>query len=190
MLIAITGTPGTGKSILCDYLEKKGYTILRLNEIALKNKFISGFDKKRNCYIIDVDKLSKYIKDKYKDYKGIIFLDGHLSHLLENLDKIIILRTNPVELKKRLTLKGWNFEKIRENLEAEILDIITVETLEKYPVARVYEIDTTDKKPQEIANIVHNIIYGKFKNNKGYRVGKINWLNENNLALLNEKRLG
>ena len=189
MLIAITGTPGTGKSILCDYLEKKGYTILRLNEIALKNDFISGFDKKRNCYIIDVDKLSKYIKDKYGDNKEIIFLDSHFSHLLENLDKIIILRTNPSELKKRLIKKKWKEEKIRENLEAEILDIIPVETLEKYPVARVYEIDTTDKKPQEIANIVHNIIYGKFKNNKGYRVGKINWLNENNIALLNEKRL-
>jgi len=189
MLIAITGTPGTGKSLLCDYLEKKDYTILRLNEIALKNNFISGFDKKRNCYIIDVDKLNKYIKDKYGNNKEIIFLDGHFSHLLENLDKIIILRTNPVELKKRLTLKGWNFEKIRENLEAEILDIIPVETLEKHPVNKVYEIDTTDKKPQEIANIVHNIIYGKFKNNKGYRVGKIKWLDENNLALLNEKRL-
>ncbi|RLF29867.1 MAG: NMP kinase [Thermoplasmata archaeon] len=184
MLVAVTGTPGTGKSILCDYLEKKGYTILRLNEIALNNNFISGFDKKRNCYIIDVDKLSKYIKDKYKDYKGIIFLDGHFSHLLENLDKIIILRTKPVELKKRLLKKKWKKEKIRENLEAEILDIITLEALEKHSINKIYEIDTTREEIQKLGKITLNIIHGRFKNDKTYAVGNINWLTDKNLKLL------
>ena len=184
MLIAVTGTPGTGKTLLCNYLEKKGYIVLRLNEIAVKNNFILDFDKKRECNIVDIDKLSMYINKNYGDKDKPIFLDGHLSHLIDNLDKIIILRTKPVELKKRLLKKKWKKEKIRENLEAEILDIITLEALEKHSINKIYEIDTTREEIQKLGKITLNIIHGRFKNDKTYAVGNINWLTDKNLKLL------
>jgi len=184
MLVAITGTPGTGKSSITSYLENKGHIVLRLNEIAIENKFIIGYDKERRCYVIDVKKLSNHINEKYGNLKDIIFLDGHISHLVDNLDIVIVLRTDPKELKDRLLRKKWGKQKIRENLEAEILDIITIEALEKYPAKKIYEIDTTNKEIPEVSSIILNIIYGRFKNNKMYAVGKINWLNEKNLELL------
>ena len=47
MIIAITGTPGTGKTAVASILEKKGFTVVDLKKVAFDNKFIIGFDKKR-----------------------------------------------------------------------------------------------------------------------------------------------
>ena len=57
MLVAISGTPGTGKTAVSDLLQKEGYEVVSLNELAIKNGFISGIDKKRNSKILDIKRL-------------------------------------------------------------------------------------------------------------------------------------
>ena len=57
MIIALSGTPGTGKSSVSAFLQKKGYETVSINEIALENDFILGLDKERGSKILDIDKL-------------------------------------------------------------------------------------------------------------------------------------
>ena len=77
------------------------------------------------------------------DSDEILILEGHFSHHFA--DWSIVLRLLPSELEARLEARGYSAEKIRENLEAEALDVILVEAVEI--CSRVDEIDTTGRAP-------------------------------------------
>jgi len=177
MIISITGTPGTGKTSVSKLLRNKGFEVVDFNKTAIENKFIIGKDKKRKSNIIDIKKFNKYIKEKY-DQKNIIFIEGHLSHLLECVDKVIILRCHPDELKKNLSSKGWDNKKIKENVEAEILDVILCEALELHDPKNVFEINVTGKTVDDVFSSIIEITENRFKNMKKYNIGKIDWSEE------------
>ena len=167
MLIALTGTPGVGKSTVAKILRKRGYVVLSVNELA--EKFNCVIDEENDCKVVDVDRLAREVR---KVVRGLTIVEGHLSHLL-NPDLAIVLRCNPVVLKERLEGKGWSEEKILENVEAELIDVILVEALDS--VGDVYEIDTTNLTPEAVANAVEEILKGC---KDRYKPGKIDWLSE------------
>ena len=177
MIIALSGTPGTGKSSISAFLQNKEYETVSLNEIALENNFILGIDKERNSKILDIDKLDDYIAKNYKD-KNLVFIEGHSSHLLTNVDKVIILRCHPKKLEKRLEEKGWKKEKIRENVEAEILDVILCEAVEIHHEKNIFQIDTTEESAEVVASLIIEIIKNNFQPMKKYNIGNIDWSEE------------
>jgi len=177
MIIALTGTPGTGKTSVAEVLKTKGFKIVDLNKEACENDFLIGKDIKRDSNIVDIEKLNNFIFEKYCS-KETIFIEGHLSHFLKKVDKIIILRCHPEKLKKNLLKKGWNKEKINENLEAEILDIILCETVEIHKKNSIFEIDVSDKSIKEISEKIIEIIKNRFKMLEEYKIGKIDWSEE------------
>jgi len=168
MKISISGTPCTGKTEVSKLLSKKlNYNLIQVNELAEKLNAFTGYDKKRKCKILDMDKLKKEI-NKIKDN---FVIEGHTSHLFP-VDIVIILRCNPEILKKRLDKRyPKNPMKVKENLEAEILGVITSEAI--MTNKNVCEIETTDKKPEGVVDNILEILRGNI--NK-FKVGKIDWL--------------
>lgn len=177
MLAALSGTPGTGKSTISALLQKEGYTIVSLNELAINQGFVTGIDTERNSKIIDIDGLNDYIDECYKT-DDLIFIEGHASHLLKTADKVIILRCHPNKLKSRLEKKGWNQEKIKENIEAETIDVILCETVELHPEENIFEIDTTNKNIKSVLSSIVEIVKSNFEPTKKYKIGKIDWSEE------------
>jgi len=177
MLIALTGTPGTGKTSISNILHENGFEIVDINKVAADEDCFIGNDEERNSKIVDVDKLNGHIKENYKG-KDIVFIEGHLSHLLKSVDKVIVLRCHPDELRKRLSQKGWKKEKIKENIEAEILDIILCETAYSHPEKNAIEIDTTDMNIIDVAALIMEIIKNKFEHMKKHNIGNIDWSEE------------
>jgi len=174
MIIAITGTPGTGKTSISKGLIKKDFNVVDLNKIAYEKKYLVGKDEKRNSFIVDTNKIDSFIKKNYKK-KELTFIEGHLSHLLRCVDIVIILRLNPLKLENNLLNRKWKKEKIKENLEAEMLDTILCETIQIHPLDKVIEIDTTEKSLDETINIIIGLADNNFKNIKKYKIGKIDW---------------
>jgi len=168
-VVAITGTPGVGKSTVAKILKRRGYAVLSVNELAEKFDCIIG--EEEGCKIVDVEDLSEVLKDNLPE--GLVFLEGHLSHLLDP-DVIVVLRCNPIELKRRLERKGWNESKILENVEAEIVDVILVEALDTGK--EVYEIDTTEINPEEVADTIERIVKGDQATREISKPGKIDWI--------------
>ncbi len=177
MIIAITGTPGTGKTTVVSILEKKGFIVVDLKQVTFDNNFIIGFDKKRASNIVDIKKLDNYIKNKFNT-QDIVFVEGHIAHLLTCIDKIIILRLHPSKLKKILKNRNWDEEKIRENIEAEILDVILTEAVDIHTENKCFEINGTKQSINDIVESILEIINNKFKNIKKYKIGKIDWSDE------------
>lgn len=178
MLVGLSGTPGTGKSTISSLLQNAGYTIIDLNEIVINQDFVIGTDKERDSKIVDIEKLNDYIKKNFKKKSGFIIADGHISHLLKTVDKVIILRCHPKKLKIRLEKKGWNNSKINENIEAEILDIILCETIEIHSEDSIFEIDTSDKNINSVFLSILEIFKSNFLQIKKYKIGKIDWSEE------------
>ena len=75
-------------------------------------------------------------------------------------------------LEERIRKKGWNEEKILENLEAEIIDYVLIEALET--CREVHEIDTTFLSPEEVSNIVESI----YKGRESFSPGNVDWIGE------------
>lgn len=155
MLVALTGTPGVGKTQCAAILRKRGYSIVDLNEVAMSHDFTDGYDEDRDSYIIDIEPLNGFVE---REYRGIeVIIEGHLSHLL-TVDMAVILRCNPLELKKRLATKGWSEGKVSENVQAEILDAVKIEAHQH--LTRVFEIDTSNRTPEEVADLFEAIMNG------------------------------
>jgi adenylate kinase len=177
MIIALTGTPGTGKTSVSKILIKKGFEVIDFNKVACEKNFLIGRDEKRDSEIVDIEKFNDYIKKNYNK-KDIVFIEGHLSHLLKSVEKVIVLRCHPNKLKKNLSKKGWKVEKIKENLEAEMLDIILCEAVELHPKKNIFEIDTTGMSINNIVTSIIEIIDNTFSNIKKYNIGNIDWSEE------------
>jgi len=177
MIIALTGTPGTGKTSVSNILQENDFEVVDLNKIAISNNFLIGEDEERDSKIVDVDTSNEYINEIYKE-KDIVFIDGHLSHLLKSVDKVIILRCHPDELRKRLSQKRWKKSKVKENIEAEILDIILCEAVEIHPEKNVFEIDTTNLDINNVSELIVEIINNNFEHMKKHNIGNIDWSEE------------
>jgi adenylate kinase len=183
MYISLTGTPGTGKTSVAKFLLNMNMNILNLNEYV-KNNIKFEYDKKRKTKIIDITKLNNYF-NKYFEYNNLLIIEGHLSHLLNSIDKIIILRCHPKELKKRLLKRKWNIKKINENIESEALDIILCECLKFHNKKNIFEIDTTDKSIKSLGLIILKLIENNFKEKNLYKIGHIDWLEDIDIINLN-----
>jgi adenylate kinase len=162
MRVALTGTPGTGKTTAAALLP---YKVIDINALV-KGGLNLGIDRERGCLDADMDGLEKRLKEL--DTEEVTVLEGHFSHRFA--DWAIVLRLAPSRLEKRFEARGYSPKKTRENLEAEALDIILVEATEI--CSRVDEIDTTDKNPQEVADLVMRIIRGDLR----LHPGQVDWL--------------
>jgi adenylate kinase len=180
MNIALTGTPGTGKSTIGKKLKKNNYFVLDLHKIIKDNNFISSYDRSRDTSEVDLERLNNYLNkhvlnqapDKKEHKTGIKFFEGHISHLLDHLDRVIILRCHPEELRERLNVKEWSEKKVMENVEAEALDVILIEAFERYSENNIFEINTSKSSIDEVYNDIIKIINGDVKD---FHLGNIDW---------------
>ncbi|AFD00612.1 putative nucleotide kinase [Methanocella conradii HZ254] len=165
MKIALTGTPGTGKSTVAD-MANAGFIVIHLNDL-IKSGYYEGIDEERGCLIADVERLSRLVEGM----EGDIILEGHVSHLMP-VDAIVVLRASPGALRERLRRRGWSEAKISENVEAEALDAILIEALETGK--KVYEVDTTNLTPTQVRDALVEIIRGTDK----YAPGSVDFSEE------------
>ncbi len=157
MNIALTGTPGTGKTSLSNKLD---YHLVSINDYY--SEISNGKDEDDN-WLIDLEKLNEIIVPK--NHSNTIF-EGHVAHFLKHIDKIIVLRCHPNELKKRLSSRNYSDEKVRENMEAEALNIICEEAIDSYDEKNVFEVDTSTLTIEKSVEKIGNIINGNIKSNK------------------------
>ena len=166
MKVALTGTPGVGKTSVSALV--RSFQVLTVDELAEAADAVSGFDRARDTKEVDVDKLAESVGRM----EGDALIEGHLSHLL-GVDVAIVLRCSPRVLKKRLIGKGWSETKVMENVEAEAVDVILIEALEAAPV--VCEIDVTDMSVEDVARAVEAVLAGE---SEKYPVGDVDWSQE------------
>lgn len=132
MILAVTGSPATGKSTLAKRLaEELGFEHIELNKVIEEKGWHEGRDEKRDTLIVDETMLTRRVKTLVKPKKNYI-IDSHLSHFIspEIVDACIVCTCGLKELRKRLEKRGYAAEKVRENLDAEIFESCRLEAEE------------------------------------------------------------
>ena len=162
MMCGITGTPGTGKSTVAAELARRGYKVVHITDIV--QPYVLGKDPERDTQIIDTDRMV----DEFMPFDG--FIEGHFAHLLP-CDRMVVMRLRPNELAARLRARGYEPDKIRENRDAEALDVCLIETVDQFPSHQVYELDTTGKSPAGCADLIEQFYRGEIPSS----FGSIDW---------------
>lgn len=177
MFIALTGTPGTGKTSVGNILEEDyGYTVIHLNDVIRDERLFDGIDEGRDCVLAEMDRIAGYLENNFPEDE-LVILESHLAHHFA--DHCVVLRTAPPDLRSRLHSRGYKGEKVEENVEAECIDIILVEAVEM--CEQVFEVETTGRNAPDVAGDVHEIVNamanGLFPNSR-FLPGSFNWIDE------------
>jgi adenylate kinase len=190
-LVAITGTPGTGKTSVGRELRALGFPVLLLNRTA--KRFTVGRDRARRTDIIDVRRLDRslgrwirhydlweanrkdflfpenWLEPEFRDGESnlFLFLEGHFAHELSFVDRIVVLRLDPREVERRLRRKHSR-RKARENAEAEAIGVIAGECRHD---RRATEVDVTGLTRAQAARRALRAARAP----KPPRVGRVDW---------------
>jgi adenylate kinase len=140
--VALTGTPGVGKTSLAQVAAKHGWRVVDVKAFARQQGCIAGHDAEDEADAIDVERLAAKVPP---DDGSKVLYEGHLSHFLD-LDEAWVVRCDPQALQGRLLVRGYSLAKVRENMEAEALDLILQEALDIVP--RVIQRDGTRRTPE------------------------------------------
>mmetsp|Transcript_1875 Transcript_1875/g.2160 ORF Transcript_1875/g.2160 Transcript_1875/m.2160 type:complete len:177 (+) Transcript_1875:81-611(+) len=156
--ILITGTPGTGKSSTCSALVENVRTLrhVQVNELVKKNGWHSGFDEERNSYIIDEDKVCDELEEILEKGGGVVESHAMLDYFPERwFDLVIVLVADNTVLFDRLKNRGYAQQKVQENVECEIMQVILQEVRSSYKpeITQVLASNT----PEELENNVDRI---------------------------------
>jgi broad-specificity NMP kinase len=141
LIVAITGTPGTGKSTFAKELSRRlrSCRVIEINSVAKEHDLYLGSDM-FGSKIVDLRRLNSALRSEIRETdKDIVIIVGHLVPELHMGQEITItLREGLKELAGRLERRGYQKEKIRENLISEAVDYCGINSRER--CERTYEI--------------------------------------------------
>jgi len=166
-LIAISGTPGVGKTSVSAELRSRGYIVIDANEHLRAHGLLGERDEARDTFNVDMEAFNDSLEE-YRRSKDTVFIDSHLSHQCD-CSRIIVLRCHPDVLAQRLRARGYSEAKVRENVQAEILDVILCESVDTD--IPVNEIDCTAKDVSSVANLILESVH----NGSICQPGNVDW---------------
>jgi adenylate kinase len=148
MRIILTGTPGTGKTKIAPIIAKAlSLELIGLKEFVNRHHLYTMEGKEK---AVHVKKLRKMLLHELKGRNNYI-VESHLTcEFRIPADIIVVLRTHPKILRKRLGQRKYTKRKLEENLFAEMLDYC-VQRVEAIYCKHPLELDTSQTTPEAAA---------------------------------------
>ena len=174
--LVITGNPGVGKHTSAkSVIEKIGFgTIIDINRFAISHDAILN---KHSEYGIEIDtkKLAKLLAVELRGSRDLTIIVGHLAPYLlkrSDIDLVTVLRRSPYHLIKTFKQRRYSIDKIRENVASEIIGVSFYDSLRTFGKEKVSEVDTTLKKPGDVATQIILALDQKIAK----EIGVVDWL--------------
>lgn len=159
-IIVVTGSVGAGKTTLSRELAR----ILRCRYINLGDYLISkgltaGIDRRRKSIIVKEGNIMDELKKE-----DCLIIETIYPNLLSGIspDLVIVLKCDPEELYRRLKDR-YDAEKIIENVEADVIDTFTIESINTFGDDKIMEIDTTNTTLEDEVKLVLSALNGSVK---------------------------
>ena len=153
--IIITGTPGCGKtSHAISIASQLGspYEHISVSDAAKERDCIESYDEVLDTNVVDEDKLLDSLEEDLE--RGGILVDWHCCEVFPErlIDLVVVLRTESSLLYERLKKRNYKDNKIQENLDCEIMEVISQEASNSYVPEIVVEL-TSNSADEMDANV-------------------------------------
>ncbi|ORY79982.1 P-loop containing nucleoside triphosphate hydrolase protein [Protomyces lactucae-debilis] len=147
--IIITGTPGTGKSTHAQHLkellqeptssEALPLEVFHISDLVKSADLHQGADAEWSTLLVDEDKLLDYLEPRALAESGGCVFDWHCCDIfpVRWIDLVIVLQCDHTLLWDRLQARGYALNKIQENNEAEIMQVVLDEARAAYAEEKV-----------------------------------------------------
>ena len=174
-MLVLTGNPGVGKHTTASEIMKQNamYEIIDINNLAIE---LGLTEKAKETLEVYVAELKIKMKQKVSNNSLIV---GHLApYVLDesDVDVAIVLRKNPMDLIKVFENRGYSKEKIKSNTTTEFIGVTFNDSISSFGEEKTFQIDTTNKTPEQVTSIIDKIVNGK---NKGDIVDWFHLVEEN-----------
>ena len=161
-MLVLTGNPGVGKHTTASEIMKQNamYEIIDINNLAIELGLTEKAKETLEVYVAELK-----IKMKQKVSKNSLIV-GHLApYVLDesDVDVVIVLRKNPMDLIKVFKNRGYSKEKIKSNTAAEFIGVTLNDSITSFGEEKTFQIDTTNKTPEQVTSIIDKIVNGKNK---------------------------
>ena len=177
-VIVITGTPGVGKTASAKALTSRlNATYIGINELVIDENLVAELDEDRGTVVADMARLSERVDELLDHADRDQVIEGHYAHDVVRTGRathVFVLRRHPDELRTILANRGYNEDKIHENVNSEILDVCLTEAIARHDVERVDEIDTSSVTIEETIESMLSVLDG----GKKPAIGKVDWLGQ------------
>ncbi len=153
MKLLVTGSPGTGKTSVARALGRRlKCTVLNEKDFAL-SRGVGTWNHKSNELEIPLGKIRREINAEIAGKKSII-IEGHvLCEAKLGVDAVIVLRVHPEILESRLEARGYNAEKIQDNVFCEGIDYCSKHVIRRYAGKKIIEV-SNEKGIKETLNTI------------------------------------
>lgn len=162
--ILVSGVPGVGKTTASRLLaDCMGYRLVSVSELAEREGLAAGSDPLRETSVVDLERTRERLAEIIGESEAPVIVEGHFAHDLvppEEVSHAFVLRRAPWRLRRELEARGYSEEKVRENVEAELVDVCLAGAVGALGSGRVCEIDTTGREPTEVAEEMASVIIG------------------------------
>lgn len=141
--ILITGTPGTGKTKLSTLAaERLGMVHLNVGDIVKREGCHEGRDEEFDTLLLNEDKLVEAMRKDME--QGGCVVDFHSCDFFPEdwFQLVLVLRANTEILYDRLEARGYKLNKIKENVECEIMQVVADEVADAFPSGMVHELSS------------------------------------------------
>lgn len=155
----MTGTPGVGKTTTGRMLAKRlGIGFIDLPEfVSANNLYTERLGD--GTMVVDPRRLERHLSRNVKEDTVIA---GHITVRVRGHEtRCIVLRLNPLQLRKRLEERGYSVEKVAENVEAEFLGVVYLDAIRVFGKNRVSQIDVTGKEASDVVNRCVDVLEGR-----------------------------
>ncbi|KZT55929.1 P-loop containing nucleoside triphosphate hydrolase protein [Calocera cornea HHB12733] len=169
-IIVLTGTPGTGKTSTAQLLASSSSSSslspplplqhINVGELIRDKALHDGWDEEWQSWDVNEDKvldeLERIIDDR-PDGEGLI-LDWHTCDVYPERwpDLVVVLRCDHALLWERLEKRNYPMNKIQENNESEIMQVVLDEAQASYPAEIVVELKS--ETPEDMERNVERIL--------------------------------
>ena len=158
-IVGVTGTPGTGKKTVSPLVAGAlGLDCMSLNDLARSLGLLKPGGEDQG---VDTEKMKSELA-KVLPPRALVY--GHLFPYVVppgRAEKVAVLRCEPATLKKRLARRSYPASKVTENVEAELIGVVSADSYRAFGGARTFEVDTTRSSPRETAALIGSIALGE-----------------------------
>ncbi|KAJ2588676.1 factor activating pos9 [Coemansia sp. RSA 1797] len=148
--ILVTGTPGTGKTTTSELIAlAAGLEKVTVGELVKERSLHDGYNEEFDTYWLNEDKVVDEMEDMLAG--GGMCVDFHTCGMFPErwFDLVVVLRADTDKIYDRLEKRGYKQNKVQENIECEIMQVVLEEAQESYQPEIVMELASNTVEQME-----------------------------------------